>query len=145
MLFAPGEADAYLAEQVTAATLVGIDAAAVPDSETALRAYFDRVRPQLRVSAEGRRATAFVFAPPMPGWVRVGTPAPVAWAGMATVAFSLLPRWARRLHRMPGLPTTDLAASLAARALRSTLMVVPASRREGPHLVAARQRLSLQS
>ena len=141
----PGEADAYLAEQVTAAALVGIDPADVPDSERALRAYFDRVRPQLRVSAEGRRATTFVLAPPMPRWVRLGTPAPLAWAGLATVAFSLLPGWARRLHRLPGLPTTDLAASLAARAVRTSLLAVPAGRREGPHLVAARQRLSVTS
>jgi uncharacterized protein (DUF2236 family) len=62
---------------------------------------------------------------------------------LATAAFSMMPRWARRLYRMPGLPTTDVAATAAGLALRSGLLVVPERLRHGPELKAARARVGL--
>jgi uncharacterized protein (DUF2236 family) len=58
-------------------------------------------------------------------------------------AGAMLPRWARRMYRLPGLPTTDLAATAAGLAFRSGVLVVPEALREGPHLKAARTRMGL--
>jgi len=79
----------------------------------------------------------------MTPWVALATPAQPAWAAMTTLAFAMLPGWARRMYGAPGLPATDLAASLAGRALRRTLLAVPQHLREGPHLRQARERLAL--
>ena len=78
----------------------------------------------------------------MKPWVALATPAQPAWAGLTTLAFAMLPRWARRMYGAPGLPTTDAAATLAGRALRRTLLTIPPGLREGPHLKAARERLA---
>ena len=43
------------------------------------------------------------------------TPARPAWYGVGALAFAMLPRWTRRLYGLPGLPTTDLSATIAAR------------------------------
>ncbi len=135
------EQDAYYAEQVRNARLVGLDSA--PDSRAAMAEYFAAMRPELRVTAHARAAARFVLVPPMPGKVTLLTPARPAWAGLAGTAFALLPRWARRLYRLPGVPTTDLTASLAARALRTTLLAVPPALRDGPHLKDAQARTRL--
>ena len=55
----------------------------------------------------------------------------------------MLPRWARRLYKLPGLPTTDVAASVAGLAFRSGLLVVPEALRHSPHVKDARTRLGL--
>ena len=133
--------DAYYAEQVRNATLIGVPD--VPDSRTAMAAYFEAVQPQLRVTAEARRAARFVLLPPMPALVRLGTPARPAWVALAGAAAAMLPRWARRLYGLPGLPTTDLAASAAGLAFRSGLLVVPEALRQGPQVKLARERLGL--
>lgn len=67
------------------------------------------------------------FAPPMPAWVRLATPARPAWATMVGIAAAMLPPWARRLYKLPGLPTTDISATVAARAVRGALLLVPSS------------------
>ncbi|MGH3344367.1 MAG: oxygenase MpaB family protein [Carbonactinosporaceae bacterium] len=138
-----GEADAYVTEQTTAAALVGLDPANVPTDTAGLAAYFDGVRPELRVTPEARRAARFVLGPPMPRWVALVTPARPAWAGMAGLALAMLPRWARRMYALPGLPTTDLAATITGRALRSGLLALPPAVREGPHRKAARARIGV--
>ena len=74
----------------------------------------------------------------------LATPARPAWVALAAAAGAMLPRWARRLYRLPGLPTTDLAASAAGLAFRSGLLIVPDSLRAGPHLKDARARMALQ-
>jgi uncharacterized protein (DUF2236 family) len=100
--------------------------------------YFDAMRPELRATREARRAAAFVLLPPMPSR-RLAVAKP-AWAGVAGTAFALMPRWARRLYGMPGAPTTDAAATLAVRALRRSLLLVPAHVREAPQVRDARAR-----
>jgi uncharacterized protein (DUF2236 family) len=137
------EADRYVAEQVVAARLVGIDPAVtpVPANVAEVAAYLDAMRPQLRATAAARRTALFGFLPPMPPWVALATPAVPAWAGLTSLAFAMLPRWARRLYGAPGLPTTDAAATAAGRALRRSLLAVPPTLREGPHRKAARARL----
>jgi len=137
------EQDAYYAEQTRNAALVGLDPATVPGTVAQMTAYFAQMRPQLRVGRDARAAAQFILWPPMPALVQLGTPARPAWIALATASFAMLPRWARRLYRLPGLPTTDLAASAAGLAFRSGLLVVPARLRNGPQVVAAHQRLGL--
>ena len=78
----------------------------------------------------------------MPKLVRVATPARAVWASAAGLAFASLPRWARRLYRSPGLPTTDLGASVTLRGLRAASVVLPASIRHPPAYRAAQKRLA---
>ena len=134
------EADAYVAEQVRAAALVGLDESSVPSDVRQLAHYFALMRPELRATKEARRAAAFVLLPPMPR--RSLAVAKPAWAGVAGTAFALLPRWARRMYGLPAVPTTDLAATAAVRALRSSLLLVPAHVREGPPVRDARARVA---
>jgi uncharacterized protein (DUF2236 family) len=139
---APGEIDRYYDEQRRAAALVGLDPASVPSCAAEVAAYFHQIRPLLRAGTAARRSAAFVLVPPMPAWVGLATPARGAWMGLAATAFGLLPRWARRCYGFPGVPTTDLAATLSARAVRCGLGALPAAWREGPHHSAARRRLA---
>ena len=139
---APGDADRYYAEQQTAAELVGCPD--VPTTEAAVRDYLQDMRPELHVGRDARAAAFFIVNPPMPRWVSFATPAKPAWWALGGLSVSLLPRWARRLYALPGLPTTDLGASLAVRSLRAALLTVPASAREGPSIKAAKARLGLE-
>jgi uncharacterized protein (DUF2236 family) len=134
------ECDTYLAEQVRSAELVGLPALMVPANRVDLAAYFDEIRPELRLTKAATRGARGVAAPPMPGWVKLLRP---AWGGLAALSMGLLPSWARRMYRLPGLGLTDRAATGALRAVRSSaLVVVPERYREGPTLKAARARLS---
>ena len=101
------------------------------------------MRPHLRVGPDARSAAQFILWPPMPALLQLGTPARPAWVALATASFALLPRWARRLYRLPGLPSTDLAATAAGLAFRRGLLVVPPRLRNGPHLKAAQERVGL--
>jgi uncharacterized protein (DUF2236 family) len=140
-----GDGDAYVAEQVRMAPLVGLDTGEVPASEAELRQYFRDVRPQLRLTPEARRAALFVLRPPMPGWVGLLTPARPTWVGVTGLAFALLPGWARRMYGLPGAVATVVptgpAAGVAGRALRAGLLAVPPELRHGPHYKAALARI----
>jgi len=137
------EADTYVAEQARLAPLVGLAPADVPADTRALAAYFDAIRPELRRTPEAVDAARLVLLPPLPPRVLLLTPARPAWAGIAGLAFALLPRWARRLYALPGLPVTDPAASVAVRVLGAGLRRLPERWQQGPHLRAARARLGL--
>ena len=132
------EEDRYIREQVVAAELVGLAADAVPHDTRDLRAYQREVRPALGLT-EAAREGAWAFAnPPMAGWVRALTPARPAWHGLAALSFGLLPSWARRMYRLPGLAVTDIAATAGLRALRRTVLVLPEGWRQSPAVRAAR-------
>ena len=128
----PGDGDRYVAEMRKSAELVGLNAADVPATEAEIAEYYRMVRPQLRVTRVARRNVLWGFAPPMPRWVALATPARPAWAGMVSISAGLLPRWVRRLYGLPALPTTDLAATLGARAVRRTALSVPDRWRSSP-------------
>jgi len=137
------EADRYVEEQLVAARLIGCDVAHVPTSVSELREYVRSMRPLLEVTPEAREAVRGLLWPPMSSRVALLTPARPAWTLFAVTGVALMPRWARRMFAAPGLPTTDLQATITARTLRSTLLVVPEDRRTNPHLTAARLRLGL--
>jgi uncharacterized protein (DUF2236 family) len=128
----PEEADRYVAEQVTAAALIGIDPEEAPASVADLAAYFARMRPELALTPAARDAWRFVVVPPMPRWVQVLTPARPAWGSLASLAVATLPPWARRLASLPGLSLTDAAATAALRVFRTGLLAVPERARRSP-------------
>jgi uncharacterized protein (DUF2236 family) len=117
------EADRYYAEQVVAAELLGTTD--VPASRAEVAGYFRAVRPELQASRDAREAALRLALPPLPARVEFLTPARPAWALVAAVAFALLPGWARRCYGLPGLPTTDLAATVALRGVRAAALAVP--------------------
>jgi uncharacterized protein (DUF2236 family) len=126
------DADAYVAEQVTVASLIGIEPADVPSSVAALAGYFEEMRPSLAVTPAAQDAFRLITLPPMPTWVRYLTPAQPAWGGLAALAVGLLPRWARRMYRLPGLGVTDAATTAAVRAFRSAMLPMPQRVRRSP-------------
>ncbi|TFV54929.1 DUF2236 domain-containing protein [Geodermatophilus sp. DF01-2] len=139
----PGaDADRYVAEQVTAAVLVGCDVDDVPATATELDAYLERMRPQLAVTPAARDASRLVLLPPMPAWVQLLTPARPAWSTLASLGVATLPRWARQLYGLPGLGLTDAAATAGVRAFRQAALTVPARVRESPIVRAARERVA---
>lgn len=145
----PKDRDAYIAEQVRSAVLVGLEPDQVPHDRAGMTRFFRTVRPQLRVTPAARSAALVVLMPPMPTRVALATPARPAWAAMAGLAFATLPGWVRRMYALPDLPgaatLNQAGATLGLRALRVTLRGVQAvvpPLREGPHLRAARLRLS---
>jgi len=144
----PQEQDAYIAEQVRSAVLVGLEPEHVPRDRAGLAGYFQAVGPALRVTPAARSAALLVLAPPMPAAIALATPARPAWVAMAGLAFASLPAWVRQMYALPDLPGTaglnQAGATLGLRALRVTLRGVQAMvppLREGPHLRAARLRL----
>ncbi|TWF75756.1 uncharacterized protein (DUF2236 family) [Pseudonocardia hierapolitana] len=114
-----GEAEQYLAESVRAARVVGLRDA--PASRAEMREYLRRTRPVLRLTDEARIAVGGIFAPrgQAPTATKVAVPA------LATLAMATLPRWARRMYGLPGIPTTDLGATITLRALRLATSLLP--------------------
>ncbi|MGY1807286.1 oxygenase MpaB family protein [Blastococcus sp. SYSU D00669] len=136
------DADRYVAEQVTAAVLVGAAEADVPRSVAALAAYFDAVRPSLALTPAARDAARLVLLPPMPAWVRFLTPARPAWGTLASLAFASLPRWARRTYSMPGLALTEPATTAALKAFRQATLALPQNARRSPIVWAGYERVA---
>jgi len=134
----PEEAGRYVAEQTRAARLIGIPDGMAPTTMTDLLDYFAAMRPALRVTEQTRRAVRALALPPMPTRVRLLTPARPAWLTLAGLAFALLPPWARRMYRLPGLFTTDLAATAALRTLRGAASNLPYRLSGPPEVQAAR-------
>jgi uncharacterized protein (DUF2236 family) len=134
----PAEVDEYYREQVRVAQLLG--ATEVPASRAEVDQYLHEMRPKLVCTPTTRNGARLLLAPPMPWRVRVLTPARPGWAALASLGFCLMPRWARRLYRLPGLISTDLGATAALRALRIAAMQIPEERRVGPLVLAARRR-----
>jgi len=126
------DAETYLAESVRAARVVGL--ADAPASRAEMRSYLDGVRPQLKLTDEARRAVGNLFEPKAPSPVI----RKLAVSTVASLSLGTLPRWARRMYGLPGLPTTDLGATALMRAVRvltDLLPDVPAP----PEIVRARQ------
>ncbi|WP_129668635.1 oxygenase MpaB family protein [Phytoactinopolyspora endophytica] len=134
------EVDRYYTEQLRAAELVGLDPAIVPASAAEVDEYYRTIRPELALTPAARDVALFLTVPPMPrklSWT-IGRP---AWLTVAGTAFALLPRWARRLYRTPGFPTTDLSATLTIRGMRGVISALPI--REGPIYREAMRRAEL--
>src|SRR4051794_3631081 len=127
----PAEVDAYYAEQRRAAALVGLDPLTVPGSAADVADYYATERPQLRTTPDALQVLRFLVSPPMPYGLGF-TPVRLAFWGFSALGVGLLPRWARRMYKLPGLPTTDLSATASAYALRRVLPAPPRRAFEGP-------------
>jgi uncharacterized protein (DUF2236 family) len=106
--FSAAELDAFVAEQRASAELIGIDRGAAPASMAELDAYYEQIRPRLYVGDEAKQALRVIVLPPVPDGdrvLRLGMP-PVS-----ALAFSTLPRWARRMYGRPGGPLSEAAAT----------------------------------
>ena len=113
--FSVADLDAFVAEQRISAELIGAGRAAAPASMAELDAYYEEIRPRLYACDEAKEALRLTFHPPVPDGNRVlklGLP-PVS-----ALAFSTLPRWARRMYGRPSGPLSDMAATAGIRATR---------------------------
>lgn len=133
------EVDRYYQEQVRIARLLG--ATDVPANSQDVHDYLEAMRPQLICSSTTRNGARLLLAPPMPWHVRLFTPAQPGWAALASLGLCLMPRWARRLYRLPGLPMTDWGTTAALRGLRLAALQIPEDRRTEPLVRAARDRV----
>jgi uncharacterized protein (DUF2236 family) len=139
----PAEVDTYYREQLTVADLMGLDPDTVPANAAEIEAYYQAIRPKLAVTAQARSTVRYLSVPALPyglGW----TPVRPLWVGVFAYSMSLLPAWARRLYGLPGLPTTDLTATLTARTLRSTAKPIQ-TMLHGPNYRAAADRVRAAS
>lgn len=127
--------DAYIAENVAAAQTVGLPAADVPASAAELAAYFAAMRPQLRITDEARRGVGGLLQPRS----RAPRSVKLAISTVAAAAIATLPRWARRLYGLPGLPTTDLGAGLTLKAARWAMTVLMSESSAPPRVQEARR------
>jgi uncharacterized protein (DUF2236 family) len=108
----PEREDRYIAEGARIATLVGTPAEKVPASIAEMRAYFESVRPELRVSEPALEAIRFVLRPPLtPELLAVQLPLRI----YASAALALVPRDLRALAGVDRPRAADVAALALAR------------------------------
>jgi uncharacterized protein (DUF2236 family) len=136
------EVDRYYEEQRAVAVLVGLDRDDVPADAAGIEDYYRSTRPQLRADADVRATARYLATPNFPWGLQWWTPVRPLWIGVSAFVFSLLPPWARRRYGLPGLPTTDLAATAGSRTLRSLIRVIPTQALEGPLYKAAMARVA---
>lgn len=141
--------DRYYAEQRFAATLVGLHEDEVPGSRREMAEYFERMRPNLRRTADSDVIYTFLHSPPVQGWLRRGLPVYRALVGH--LAYSVLPDWALELHGHQPYVHADRWL----RIMRRTALIVPgkirrlappdhlrrAIERHGRHVTPSRARL----
>jgi uncharacterized protein (DUF2236 family) len=129
----PLDADGYVAEMVTAAELVGVPRARVPDSAASLAAYIDSVRPELCCTPAAREAMTYLLDPP-------GLDEDIAeiWADIRAGMVAALPGWACELY---GLESAPLTADRVTE-IRQALGVLDAVFLGEPGVLEARQRIA---
>jgi uncharacterized protein (DUF2236 family) len=131
------DADTYVSEQRISGRLVGVPEALLPVSMSDLRDYLRTMRPQLHVTPEALLGVRYVLAPPMSVPMQYRLPARLGWSALSGLAVGLLPRWARRMYGLPGLPPVDLANAVALRTVRLAATALPAHLRQAPAQQAA--------
>ena len=114
--------DAFVDEQRRSAAVVGLDPDTVPASVAELDAYYERVRPGLYACAEAKRAVRKSYNPELPAQL---LPLKLMLPPMNALAFATLPRWARKMYGTPGVPLTDLGATVALRMAHQSVTRIP--------------------
>jgi uncharacterized protein (DUF2236 family) len=122
MRLAPGELDQFVDEQRRSAAVIGLDPDTVPASMAELDAYYERMRSGIYACSEAKRALARSFVPDIP-WPFTGLKLVVP--PLNTLAFSSLPRWARRMYGAPGSPITDLSTTVTLYAMHQAATRIP--------------------
>lgn len=113
------EAEQYLVESVRAAHVIGLSDA--PASRAEMQEYMRRTRPVLALTDEACTAVGGMFAPRG----RAPTATKLAIPTVAALGMAALPRWARRMYGLPGIPTTDFGATITLRTLRLATSLLP--------------------
>ncbi len=116
------EQDQYLSEGVRICALLGTPEEMVPASTGQLRDYFERVTPQLCVSAQAREAIGFVVNPPLTRDLLA------YWPGLRVLGQAAVAITPRHLRRMAGIDrprAVDTAAIAAVRPLISASQHAP--------------------
>jgi uncharacterized protein (DUF2236 family) len=99
----PEQADGYVADTARIAWALGV--ADPPETVADLALRLAAYRPELHSTPEARDAARFLLlTPPLPLAVRL------PYGALAANAVSLLPGWARRQLRLPGLPLAESTA-----------------------------------
>jgi len=114
--------DAFVDEQRRSAAVVGLDPDTVPASVAELDAYYERVRHGLYASPEAKQAHKKPYNPELPAQL---LPLKLMLPPLNTLAFATLPRWARRMYGIPGVPLTDLGATVALRMAHQSVTRIP--------------------
>ncbi|MEV5827122.1 oxygenase MpaB family protein [Spirillospora sp. NPDC052242] len=123
------DADRFVDEQRRAAAVVGLDPAGVPASVAEMADYYADMRGRIWACDEARLGLRRMFSPAVP---RNLLPLKLAAPAVGALTVSTLPRWARRMYGLPGLPTSDLAATLTLKSLYRTTRAVPERYRYSP-------------
>ncbi|MCW2897866.1 MAG: hypothetical protein JWO67_131 [Streptosporangiaceae bacterium] len=131
----PAEADRFVDEQRRSAAVVGLDPETVPASVAEMKAYYDEMRTRIWACRDAREGLRRLFNPDIP---RSLLPLKLAAPGIAALSVATLPRWARRMYGLPGLPTSDLGATMALKGLYRGSHLIPASLRYSPDANRAR-------
>ncbi|WP_371657675.1 oxygenase MpaB family protein [Streptomyces sp. NBC_00280] len=119
---ADSHADRYIREHLVSARLVGLDPDAVPANQAELRAYFEKVRPELAVGADARVVDDFLLRPPTHPLL---VPArEVVWRRVAHLAYASLPPYAHELYGRAAAEPATVTRQL--RATGTLLRRVPA-------------------
>ncbi|MDX2541640.1 oxygenase MpaB family protein [Streptomyces sp. WI04-05B] len=115
-------ADRYIREHQVSARLVGLDPDAVPANQAQMRAYFEKVRPELAAGAEAREVDDFLLRPPTHPLL---VPArEVMWRRVARLAYASLPPYAHELYGRAAAEPATVTRQL--RATGTLLRRVPA-------------------
>ncbi|WP_336208124.1 oxygenase MpaB family protein [Nonomuraea sp. LPB2021202275-12-8] len=135
------QADRYLAEQRASAAYVGLHLDDVPGSRAELDAYFERVRPSLRVTEEAASTVRFLLWPRLPRELRLLSPARPGYFPFGALCYYTLPRWARRMYGvLPEVPRGAVTAGL--QAFRFALNSLPEHLHDRAFMPSTRQMLS---
>ncbi len=126
------DADRYVAEMVTVAELVELPRGMAPRTMGELHEYLRSVE-GLQMTDAAREGMRTIFFPPMPLQYRP------LWGIVTTATVAIMPRWARRMYRLPWPPPATLPVRLNVFALtRAMNLVLPAP----PLVRKARARLA---
>jgi uncharacterized protein (DUF2236 family) len=127
------DADAYVAEMVVAAELVGVPREVVPSTVAGLDAYIESVRPELACSPAAKDSIAYLLDPP-------GLDEDIAeiWQDIRDGVIAALPGWAAEMYGISREPLTPARRT----EIRQALGVLDAVFIGEPGVLEARQRIA---
>jgi uncharacterized protein (DUF2236 family) len=127
------DADAYVAEMVVAAELVGVPREMVPSTVAGLDAYIESVRPELACTPAAKDAMAYLLDP-------VGLDEDIAeiWQDIRDGVVAALPDWAAEMYGISREPLTPARRT----EIRQALGVLDAVFIGEPGVLEARQRIA---
>jgi uncharacterized protein (DUF2236 family) len=129
----PADADAYVAEMVVAAELVGVPREMVPSTVAELDAYLESVRPELACTPAAKESISYVLDPP-------GLDEDIAeiWQDIRDGVIASLPGWAADMYGFTREPLTPARQT----EIRQALGVLDAVFLGEPGVLEARQRIT---